>query len=250
MTSDDLSTPSSGEQPPNFPQPGSQQPQGYQPLQPETSQGFYAPQQPQFSQQRGWDQQPRRGRPPGPRRQRLGSHRIRNAILGLVGVIVLIVIIASATSGGGGKTPASSNASHPAAAAGKSAAATAAPAATSAPAPSPTPSPTPTMTASEASAVQAAQSYLQTEPGFSYQGLINQLDSPDGSGFSEADATFAVNYISPSVNWNQQAADDAQNYMTTIGGFSACSMVSQLEYDDFTQAQAEYGSQSVGLGTC
>jgi hypothetical protein len=109
------------------------------------------------------------------------------------------------------------------------------------------------MTASQQSAIQAAENYLQVEPGWSYQGLINQLDSPDGSGFSVADATFAVNNLSPAPNWDQQAAIAAQNYMTTVGGFSACSMVQQLDSpdgSDFTQAQADYGAQAVGLGTC
>jgi hypothetical protein len=115
------------------------------------------------------------------------------------------------------------------------------------------PPPPPQMTVSQQSAIQAAENYLQAEPGWSYQGLINQLDSPDGSGFSVADATFAVNHLSPTPNWDQQAALAAQNYMTAEGGFSACSMVQQLDSpdgDNFTQAQAEYGAKAVGLGSC
>jgi hypothetical protein len=49
---------------PQEPQPPfGQHSQGYQPPQQEPYRGFYAP---QFGQQQGWEQQPRRGRPPGP----------------------------------------------------------------------------------------------------------------------------------------------------------------------------------------
>jgi hypothetical protein len=178
--------------------------------------------------------------------------KIAWSIIGVAAVIVVIIAIASA-------------ASHPSASSSSPAAgATANPGgrnqAASQPTPQPSvqpttqaPPPPPQMTASQQSAIQAAENYLQVEPGWSYQGLINQLDSPDGSGFSVADATFAVNNLSPAPNWDQQAAIAAQNYMTTVGGFSACSMVQQLDSpdgSDFTQAQADYGAQAVGLGTC
>jgi Host cell surface-exposed lipoprotein len=101
------------------------------------------------------------------------------------------------------------------------------------------------MTASEQSAIQDAQSYLQNVGGFSESGLINQLEYDQ---FSAADAQFAVNYLNP--NWNTEAAQDAQSYMSNVGGFSCGSLLQQLEYDGFTQAQAEYGTSSVGLGTC
>ena len=104
---------------------------------------------------------------------------------------------------------------------------------------------------SQQQAIAAAESYLQTEPGWSYQGLIDQLDSPDGSGFSVADATFAVNNIS--VNWRHQAALSAQSYMQSEPGWSCSGLVQQLDSPDggqFTQGQAEYGAQSVGLGSC
>jgi hypothetical protein len=101
------------------------------------------------------------------------------------------------------------------------------------------------MTVSQQQAIQDAQSYLQNVGGFSYLGLIAQVENDQ---FSAADATFAVNHIT--VNWNQQAAQDAQSYMQNVGGFSCGSMVSQLENDQFTQVEAEYGAQSVGLGTC
>jgi Host cell surface-exposed lipoprotein len=119
---------------------------------------------------------------------------------------------------------------------------------TQAPAPSPA---APAYTVSQQQAIDAAESYLQDEPGFSYQGLIDQLDSSYGNGFSVADATFAVNHIT--VNWNQQAAIAAQNYMTSEPGWSCSGLVQQLDSPyggQFTLAQAEYGAQSVGLGNC
>src|SRR5262249_3296794 len=131
------------------------------------------------------------------------------------------------------------------------------PAATTAPSPRPTapPSPTPPpMTESQQQAVDSAQSYLQTEPGFSYQGLIGQLDS-SAVGFSVADATFAANYVasaSDTTFWDAQAVDSAKSYMQTEPGWSACGLMQQLDSSavQFTQAEAEYAVQQVGLGSC
>jgi hypothetical protein len=96
-------------------------------------------------------------------------------------------------------------------------------------------------------AVQAAKQYLNAEPGFSQAGLIAQLDSPDGSGFSVADATAAVDSLT--VNWDAQAVDAAKNYNSSIGGFSCSSMIQQLDSPDggqFTVAQATYGATQAG----
>jgi hypothetical protein len=105
----------------------------------------------------------------------------------------------------------------------------------------------PQFTVSQESAIQAAQQYLSMGTGFSREGLIQQLDSSAGSGFSVADATFAVNHIK--VNWDQQAALAAKGYMQ-MGGFSYSSMVQQLESSSgsgFTPAQAAYGAKAAGL---
>ena len=185
------------------------------------------------------------------------SHRTRNIILGLVGGLALVIVIAAVASNvGNGKSPASNSLSNPPAALGT---APSSPAANTAPSPSPTvpPSPTPPpMTVSQQQAVDSAQSYLQTEPGFSYQGLIDQLDSSAGEGFSVADATFAVSYIAPASDttfWNAQAVDSAKSYMQTEPGWSACGLVQQLDSsagEQFTQTEAEYAVQQVGLGSC
>jgi hypothetical protein len=94
--------------------------------------------------------------------------------------------------------------------------------------------------------VAKANDYLQFE-AFSRTGLINQLSSQYGDGFSVADATYAVDHIT--VDWNEQAAKKAQSYLQ-IEHFSHDGLVQQLESqygDGFTHAQAEYGVSTTGL---
>jgi hypothetical protein len=105
----------------------------------------------------------------------------------------------------------------------------------------------PTLTISQQQAVIAAKGYLNLDGGFSYQGLIDQLSSSAGDGFSVADATAAV--IVLNVDYNAQAVLSAQGYMK-IGGFSHASLVEQLSSaagEQFTAAQAEYAATQVGL---
>ena len=107
---------------------------------------------------------------------------------------------------------------------------------------------TPAMTASQAQAVQAAQGYLSMGSGFSYQGLLKQLTSSYGSGFSTADATFAINYLNP--DWNAQAVEAAKGYLALGEGFSRDSLIQQLTSSygsGFTYSQAEYAATQVGL---
>ena len=170
------------------------------------------------------DQQP-------PRKRR---HTVRNVLLSILGVIVLIIVIAAATSGGKNNPPAASSSTN-------------APAAATSSAPPPPVQSAPQYTVSQQSAITAAEQYLSMGEGFSREGLIQQLDSSAGSGFSVADAKFAVNHIT--VNWDQQAALAAKGYMQ-MGGFSRSSMVQQLESSagsGFTHAQAVFGAKSVGL---
>ena len=56
------------------------------------------------------------------------------------------------------------------------------------------------MTGAQQQAVDAAQNYLSEGQGFSEQGLLNQLTSSAGNGFSQSDAEFAINYLNP--NWD------------------------------------------------
>ena len=119
--------------------------------------------------------------------------------------------------------------------------------AAAAPTQAPTTPAAPAMSASEQQAVDAAQNYLSLGSGFSQYSLTQQLTSSAGSGFSQADAQFAINYLNP--DWNAQAVDAAKGYMQ-MGGFSHSSLIQQLTSDagnGFTEAQAEYAVTQVGL---
>jgi hypothetical protein len=96
-------------------------------------------------------------------------------------------------------------------------------------------------------AVDSAQGYLGMGSGFSDQGLLKQLTSSAGSGFTEAQAEYAINHLQP--NWDAQAVDAAKGYMQ-IGGFSRATLIQQLTSSygsGFTEAQAEYAASQVGL---
>ena len=148
-----------------------------------------------------------------------------------------LVLITALTLTGCAATPKDAVAAHSAAAS---------PASQSAPSPSATPT-GPTLTTSQQQAVTAAKGYLSMGSGFSYQGLIDQLTSSAGNGFSVADATAAVTLLN--VDYNAQAVLSAQGYMK-MGGFSHASLVEQLSSASgaqFTPAQAEYAATKVGL---
>jgi Host cell surface-exposed lipoprotein len=98
-----------------------------------------------------------------------------------------------------------------------------------------------------AQAVDAATGYLSEGQGFSEQGLVQQLTSSAGAGFTEAQAEYAINSLHP--DWDAQAVDSAKGYMQ-MGGFSQSSLIQQLTSSagsGFTQAQAEYAVSRVGL---
>ncbi len=99
----------------------------------------------------------------------------------------------------------------------------------------------PSMTTAQQQAVDAAEGYLSEGQGFSEQGLGSQLTSTAGNGFSKPDAEFAINYLHP--NWDQQAVDAANGYLSEGQGFSEQGLLSQLTSSagsGFTQAQAEF----------
>jgi hypothetical protein len=105
----------------------------------------------------------------------------------------------------------------------------------------------PAMTVSQQQAVQSAQSYLSMGSGFSLKGLMQQLTSSSGEGFSKADAAFAIRHLHP--NWDAQAVDSAKGYLS-MGGFSRTSLIQQLTSssgEGFTLAQALYAVKAVGL---
>ena len=100
------------------------------------------------------------------------------------------------------------------------------------------------MTSGQKNALESAQSYIDLS-GFSKKGLIAQLSSSAGEGFSKADATFAANHVD--ADWKQEAVEAAQAYLD-LGGFSKQKLIAQLSSsagDKFTAAQARYAANKV-----
>lgn len=104
------------------------------------------------------------------------------------------------------------------------------------------------MSGAEQQAVESAQNYLSLGSGFSAKSLFQQLTSSDGSGFTAANANFAISYLKP--DWDAQAVEAAKGYLNLGTGFSHDSLIQQLTSADgngFTLAQAEYAAAKVGL---
>jgi hypothetical protein len=59
-------------------------------------------------------------------------------------------------------------------------------------------------------ALAAAKEYLNSQ-AFSLKGLIAQLDSPDGSGFTVAQATYGADHCD--ANWTKEALLAAKEYL-------------------------------------
>ena len=101
------------------------------------------------------------------------------------------------------------------------------------------------LTNQQKNAARSAVDYLSLQ-GFSRAGLIEQLSSAFGSGYSVADATVAVDSLS--VDWNSQAALSARQYLDMMG-FSCNGLIEQLSSEfggKFTKSQATYGAQQAG----
>jgi hypothetical protein len=104
----------------------------------------------------------------------------------------------------------------------------------------------PKLTSGQENALSAAENYLSFAP-FSRDGLIRQLSSDYGDGYSAADATYAADHVK--VDYKEQAAKAAKNYLD-ISPFSRSGMITQLTSsagDQYTQEQAEYGATKAGL---
>lgn len=104
----------------------------------------------------------------------------------------------------------------------------------------------PEYTVSQANAIAAAENYVDIMP-FSKAGLVRQLSSPAGDGYSKADARFAVNHIE--VNWKSEAFEAAKNYQE-IMPMSRDGLIRQLTADagdKFTHDQAVYAVDKLGL---
>lgn len=176
--------------------------------------------------------------PQSPTGQKRKSWPARHKVLtGLIAFGALVIIaVASAPdkpSTTASDTGAAGSAASPSAAV-PSTVASSAPGTPAAPA-------SPSMTGSQQQAVDAAEGYLSDGQGFSKQGLVSQLTSSAGDGFSKPDAEFAINYLKP--DWDAQAVDSATGYLTGGQGFSEQGLLHQLTAtagEGFTQAQAEY----------
>lgn len=108
------------------------------------------------------------------------------------------------------------------------------------------PAPPRVLTPGQQNAIGSAKDYLDLS-GFSRKALIQQLSSPDGEGYSKADATFAVDYLH--VNWKAQAVRSAKDYLA-LQHFSRSGLIQQLssQYGDgYTRAEATYAADQVGL---
>jgi len=168
--------------------------------------------------------------------RRLGWAKPWRWVAALAPVALFVIIIIAASGGSSGDTPSAIPAPPP-------------PPAAAATPPAPPPPPTakaPSETVSQENARESAESYLETG-SFSRNGLIKQLSSQYGEGFSKADAIYAVNHID--VNWNEQAAKAAKEYLDT-GSFSRNGLIQQLSSrygDGYTHAQAVYGVNQTGL---
>jgi len=98
------------------------------------------------------------------------------------------------------------------------------------------------LTGPQKQAVRSAEQYLNFK-GFSRNGLIEQLSSDYGSGYSVSDATAAVDSLN--VDWNNQAVRSAKEYLNFMG-FSCKGLIEQLSSrsgSNFTDQQARYGAR-------
>jgi len=113
---------------------------------------------------------------------------------------------------------------------------------TTAAAPSSAPPP---IGAEQSNAVRDAQTYLEMD-GFSRKGLIRQLSSDAGDGYTVKAATAAVDSLH--IDFNEQAARSAKGYLS-MQAFSRNGLIRQLESssEGFTHSQAVYGVKAAGL---
>jgi hypothetical protein len=101
------------------------------------------------------------------------------------------------------------------------------------------------LTPPQSNALRSAEQYLNMT-GFSRDGLIEQLSSDAGDGYSVADATAAVDSLT--VDWNENAAKSAKQYLS-MSGFSCKGLIEQLSSragDKYTTEQATYGARQAG----
>jgi len=107
------------------------------------------------------------------------------------------------------------------------------------------PAPTkPALTAGQENALQSAKDYLDGG-SFSRAGLISQLSSSAGEGYTKAEATYATDHAG--ANWNAEAVESAKAYLE-YDSFSRSGLIEQLTSssgEGYTQAQASYAVSKV-----
>lgn len=207
-------------------------------------------------------QQPPQWQPTNPpvppvRQSWFARHKVLSLVLGIVLVVVLVCCGAGVLSMGGddSSTSASTDSSQTSESTQETEAATEeAPAEEAAqeteepPAEAEPEEAEPEMTTEQENAVRSAENYLEFMP-FSKQGLIDQLSSPAGDGYPQDVAQFAVEHIASDVDWNAQAVKAAESYLDLMS-FSRSGLIQQLTSDagdGYTQEQAEYAADQVGL---
>lgn len=99
-----------------------------------------------------------------------------------------------------------------------------------------------TYTKEQENAIRMAEQYLDYT-AFSRKGLIEQLMF---EGFSEPDATFALDELEPYVNWNEKAMIKGQSYLD-FKPFSRQGLIDQLVFEGFTKDQAIFAVDNLGL---
>lgn len=104
----------------------------------------------------------------------------------------------------------------------------------------------PKYTTAQENAIKSAQSYVDLM-GFSRAGLIEQLSSKSGEGFSKTDATFAADHVN--ADWKAEAVEAGKSYLD-LQGFSRSGLIEQLTSPyggQFTKSQAIYAADKLGL---
>ena len=95
-------------------------------------------------------------------------------------------------------------------------------------------------TEGERNALQSAKDYLNYLGGFSYEGLIEQLEF---EGYTHSEAVYAADNCG--ADWNEQAVIAARQYLNALS-FSRQGLIEQLEFEGFTHSQAVYGVEQNG----
>jgi hypothetical protein len=183
---------------------------------------------------------------PTPKKPRSAARIVLGVILGIVLTLIISAVALVACVGAAVESADEAIESVSTPAAEDTAAGAGAPTA-AAPSQTPAPEETPAGTVAQQNALEAAQSYLEFG-AFSRLGLIGQLSSEYGDGYSVADATWAVDHL-VGVDWKEQAVRSGQSYLD-MSAYSRAGLIEQLssEYGDkFTKAEATYAADRLGL---